>query len=74
MPIPTKNQEIPNFTDSEQLKTSKTKCLLKVYEGKESISLDSRFVNLENPGLRPTLNVIGGLESPAIKHTVQHCS
>ena len=33
------------------MKTPKTDCSLKLYEGEESISLDSRFADLENPGL-----------------------
>ena len=46
--------KIPSFTDSEWL-TSKTDCVLKVYKDKEFISLDSRFVDLENTGERATL-------------------
>ena len=41
---------IPNFTDSEQIKTLKTDCVLEVYKEKSFISLDSRFVDLENSG------------------------
>ena len=55
MPMPTGNRE--NLTDSERLKTSKTDCALKVYKDKESISLDSRFVDLENTGRRATLRL-----------------
>ena len=51
--MPAGNWEIPNCTDSERLKTPKIDCLLKVY--KKSISLDSRFVNLENTGWSTTL-------------------
>ena len=47
--------KIPNFTDSEQFKTPKTDCLLKVYKDKEFISLDSRFVDLENSEFPATL-------------------
>ena len=52
--MPTGNWENPHFTDSEQLKT---KCFLKGYEKKRRgvYQLDSRFVNLENPGLSTTL-------------------
>ena len=46
--MPTGNGKIPNFTDSERLKTSRTDCVLEVYKEKNSISLDSRFVDLEN--------------------------
>ena len=46
MAMPTGNGEIPNFTDSEQLKAPKTDCVLEVYKDKDSISLDSRFVDL----------------------------
>ena len=49
--------KIPNFTDSEQLKTLKMDCALKVYKGKEFFSLDSRFVDLENTRERATLGV-----------------
>ena len=51
MPMPTGNGEIPNFTDSERLKTPKTDCALKVYKDK-----DSRFVNLESTGFPAALN------------------
>ena len=44
--------------DSEWLKTPKTKCLLKVYEGKESISLDSRFADHKNPKVEYNLKLI----------------
>ena len=43
------------FTDSEQLKTPKMDCVLKVYKDKEFYSLDSRFVDLENTGEHATL-------------------
>ena len=46
--------KIPNFMDSERL-TPKTECALKVYKDKNSISLDSRFVDLENTGECATL-------------------
>ena len=45
--------EIPIFTDSEQMKTPKTDC--KFNKTKKSVSLDTRFVDLENTGLHPTL-------------------
>ena len=38
-------EKVPNFTNSEWLKTPKTDCALKVYQ---DISLDSRFIDLEN--------------------------
>ena len=44
MPMPTANGE---KLDSERFKTSKTDCVLKVYKD-SFISLDSRFVDLEN--------------------------
>ena len=50
--------KIPNFTDSERLKTLKTNCVLKVYKDKEFYQLaklDSRFVNLESTEERATL-------------------
>ena len=37
MPMPTR--KIPNFTDSEQLKTPKTDCVLEVYKTKEFYQL-----------------------------------
>ena len=46
MAMPTGNGEIPNFMDSERLKTPKTNCVLEVYKDKDSTSLDSRFVDL----------------------------
>ena len=49
--------KIPNFMDSEWLKTPKTDCALKFYK---DISLDSRFVDLENTGERPTLSCVLG--------------
>ena len=49
--------KIPNFTDSEQFKTPKTDCALKSTKTKNSTSLDSRFVDLENSGLPATLNI-----------------
>ena len=36
--------------DSERVKTPRTDCLLKVYEGKEFYQLGFRFVDLENSG------------------------
>ena len=45
--MPRGNGENPQFTDSEQLKTPKTDCALKVYKTKKSISLDSMFVDME---------------------------
>ena len=50
---PTGNGE--NLTDSERSKTSKVDCALKFTKTKNSISLDSRFVDLENLGGRATL-------------------
>ena len=51
--------EIPNFTDSERMKSPKTDCALKVYrKTKNSISLDSRFVDLENTGFPATLRFL----------------
>ena len=47
--------EIPNFTDSERLKTPKTDCALKVYKDKEFYQLGLRFVDLENSGEREKL-------------------
>ena len=47
--------KIPSFTDSEWLKTLKTDCVLKFTKMKNSISLDSRFVDLENSEERGTL-------------------
>ena len=41
--------------DSEQLKTPKTDCLLKVKKTKKSISLDSRCADLENTRFCATL-------------------
>ena len=53
--MPTGNGEI---TDSEWFKTSKTDCELKKFtKTKNSITLDSRFVDLENSGLSATLIV-----------------
>ena len=49
MPMPTGNGKIPNFTDSEKLKTPKTDCV------QRQISLDSRFVDLESTGFSATL-------------------
>ena len=40
---------------SEWLKTPKTDCALKFTKTKNSISLDSRFVDLENTGEHATL-------------------
>ena len=47
--------KIPNFTKSERLKAFKMDCALKVYKDKNSISLDSRLVDLENTGECATL-------------------
>ena len=49
--------KIPNFMDSERLKTPKTDCALKVYQDNEFwiISLHSRFVDLENSEFPATL-------------------
>ena len=46
-----------NFTDSERMKAPKTGCLLKFKKAKTSISLDSRFIDLENAGFSATLKV-----------------
>ena len=51
MPMPIGNGKIPNFTNSERLKTPKTDCVLKVYKDKKFHSLDFRVVDLENSGL-----------------------
>ena len=45
-----------NFTDSERMKAPKTGCLLKFKKAKTSISLDSRFIDLENAGFSATLS------------------
>ena len=47
------DRKLTNFTDSEPIKTPKTVCYKKT---KKSISLDSRFVDLESTGLCATLN------------------
>ena len=44
--------KIPNFTNSEQSKTPKMDCVLKFTKTNNSISLDSRFVGLDNTGER----------------------
>ena len=46
--------KIPNFTDSERFKTPKTDFLLKFYKD-SFISLDSKFVDLQNTEERATL-------------------
>ena len=56
MPMPTGSRKIPNFTDSERLKTPKTDCALKVYKD-NSICLDTRFVDLENTEFPATLTI-----------------
>ena len=38
--------KIPNFTDSERLKTPKTDCVLKVYEDKEFYQLGFQVENI----------------------------
>ena len=48
--------KIPNFTDSERIETPKMDIVLKI---KNSISLDSRFVDFENTGERATLSHSG---------------
>ena len=61
MPMLTGSWKIPNFRDSEWMKTPKTDLPAEVKEGKElleSISLDSRLVNLENAGFPATLNMM----------------
>ena len=45
--------------DSERFETPKTDCMLKFYKTNNSISLDSRFVDLKNTGERVTL-ILGG--------------
>ena len=47
--------KIPNFTDSEWMKTPKMDCALTVYQDKEFYQFGSRFVDLENTGQRATL-------------------
>ena len=56
--MPAGSGEIPNFTVCERFKTPKTDCALKAEftKTKNSISLDPRFVDLENSGLLATLN------------------
>ena len=51
MQMRTEMGKIPNFTDSEQLKSPKSDCALKVY------ILDSRFVDFENTGGHATLKL-----------------
>ena len=48
--------KIPNFTDSERFKTPKTDFLLNFTKTKSFISLDSRFVDLQNTEERATLS------------------
>ena len=60
MPMPT---GIPNFTDSEEMKTPKTDCLLKFKKAKKSISLEFRFVDLGNTGFPTTLTQFFSSES-----------
>ena len=55
MPMPTESWKISNFMDSEQMKIPKTDCLLKFNKAKNSISLDSRFIDPENTGFCATL-------------------
>ena len=52
MPMPTVyGGEISNFTDCERFKISKTGLFANIFtKTKSFISLDSRFVDLENPG------------------------
>ena len=66
--MPTGNWEIPNFTDSERLKTPKMNCVLKFTKTKNSISLDSRFVDLENTGEH------AALKHTYLKHHLKRCS
>ena len=54
MPIPTEMGEILNFMDNEWFETPKMDCMTKT---KNSIILDSKFVDLENTGERATLKV-----------------
>ena len=53
MPMPTGNWK--NYTDSDGLKPLKTDHLLTDKKAKKSISLDSRFIDLENAGRSTTL-------------------
>ena len=48
------DKKLRNFTNSERMKTPKTDCLLKFKKAKKSISLDFRFVKLENTGFPAT--------------------
>ena len=52
MPMPTGKG--PNFTDSERFETPKMDCAIK-FKTKNSISSDSRFVDLKSTGERATL-------------------
>ena len=54
MPMSTGNWK--NYTDSDGLKALKTDHLLTDKKAKKSISLDSRFVDLENAGKSTTFN------------------
>ena len=69
MPMPTGNREISNFTDSERIKTPKLTVHYKFRKTKKSISLDSRFVDLENTGLCATLSLTS--RHLCAKHTPQ---
>ena len=42
--------KIPNFTDSERLKTPKMDCVLKVHKDKEFYQLGLQVFDLENTG------------------------
>ena len=59
---------ISNFTDSEQLKTLKMECVLKVYIDNEIYQLGLQVVDLENTEERATLILKGvgkgGAEAP----------
>ena len=58
MPMPMEMGKNPNFTDSEWLKNPKMDSALRVYKEKahNSISLDSRFVNIKSTGFPATLS------------------
>ena len=55
--MPTGNGE--NFTDSERLQIPKMDCALKILPRQNSISLNSRFVDLENSGFTRPTTLIG---------------
>ena len=57
MPMPTGNWEIPKYYGQWTVEDSQTDYLLTDQEGKESISIDSRFVDLKKTGLSTTLSI-----------------